>query len=151
MTDLMHSDQRLGEETAGQRLGRLVPLARWWPALLGLAIGVIGLLDLQPWSRSDPPTWMPIGLALAYLVFGMVRGQLHRPGVLRLELVGLVLFTGTVVLALLVDTSVGNPVSPMIADGMTAHASVSQGGLDEPPAFRPKSVARTGPVAQPYA
>ena len=48
MTYLMHSDQRLGEETAGQRLGRLVPLARWWPALLGLAIGVIGLLDLQP-------------------------------------------------------------------------------------------------------
>ena len=111
MTDLMHSEQLVGEETTGPRLGRLTPLARWWPALVGLAIGVIGLLDLQPWSRSDPPTWMPIGLALAYLVFGMVRGQLHRPDVLRLELLGLVLFTGTVVVALLVDTSAGQYVA----------------------------------------
>jgi len=111
MTDLMHPEQRPGERTTGSRLGLLVPLARWWPALVGLAIGVIGLLELQPWRRSDPPTLMPIGLALAYLVFGMVRGQLHRPGVLRLELVGLGLFTATVVLALLVDTSVGQYVA----------------------------------------
>lgn len=86
-------------------------LVRWWPALLGLAIGVLGLLELQPWRRDDPPTWMPIGLALAYLIFGAVRGQLHRPGVLRTELAGLVLFTGAVVLAVLVDPGVGQYVA----------------------------------------
>jgi hypothetical protein len=95
--------------TAGPGPVRL--LARWWPALLGLAVGVVGLLDLQPWRRSDPPTWMPVGLAMAYLVFGVLRGQLRRPGVLRLELVGLALFTGCVVLALIVDTSAGQYVA----------------------------------------
>jgi hypothetical protein len=99
------------EGVAGAPRGRLALLGRWWPALLGLAIGVVGLVDLQPWSRTDPPTWMPIGLAMAYLVFGALRGQLHRPGVLRLEVAGLVLFTGAVALALMVDTSAGQYVA----------------------------------------
>jgi hypothetical protein len=86
-------------------------LARWWPALLGLAIGVIGLIDLQPWRRADPPTVMPIGLALAYLVFGAVRGHLHRPGVLKVELVGLGVFVAGVLLALVVDSSAGQYVA----------------------------------------
>ena len=85
--------------------------ARWWPALVGLAIGVIGLIDLQPWRRGDPPTLMPIGLALAYLVFGAARGQLHRPAVLRVELMGLAAFTAGALLALLVDPGAGQYVA----------------------------------------
>jgi len=112
MSDVTQPGALLDEEapTAWRDATRRL-LTRWWPALVGLAIGVIGLLDLQPWRRSDPPTWMPIGLALAYLIFGMARGQLHRPGVLRLELAGLVLFTGCVVLAVLVDTDAGQYIA----------------------------------------
>jgi hypothetical protein len=94
-----------------RRSGGRAWLARWWPALLGLAIGALTLVDLQPWTRSDPPTWMPIGLALAYVAFGIARGQLERPGVLRLELAGVALFTGTVVLALTVPTDLGQYVA----------------------------------------
>ena len=104
MTDL--------EDTPGVRATRsVVSVARWWPALVGLALGTLGLVDLQPWARSDPPTWLPVGLALAYLVFGLVRGQLQRPNVLRLELAGLLLFGGTVVLAFIVPTSIGQYVA----------------------------------------
>jgi hypothetical protein len=111
MTDLMRSETLIGEQAASDSVGGLPLLARWWPVLVGLAVGIVGLLDVQPWSRSDPPTWMPVGLALAYLVFGVLRGQLHRPGVLRLELAGLFLFSGAVVIALLVDTSAGQYVA----------------------------------------
>jgi hypothetical protein len=89
--------------------GRLA--ARWWPALVGLTIGIIGLVDLQPWRRADPPTVIPIGLALAYLIFGAARHQFHRPGVLRTELIGLAVFTAGVVLALLIDPTAGQYVA----------------------------------------
>lgn len=114
MTELTRTagpDVHTGAPVPSATVHRPSLLARWWPALAGLAIGVVGLLDLQPWRRSDPPTWMPIGLALAYVVFGAVRGQLHRPGVLRLELAGVALFTATVVLALVVDSDVGQHVA----------------------------------------
>ena len=91
--------------------GSMAWVARWWPALFGLGLGTLGLMELQPWARGDPPTWLPIGLALAYLMFGLVRGQLNRPSVLRLELAGLGLFSGTVVLALAVPTSIGQYVA----------------------------------------
>jgi hypothetical protein len=89
--------------------GRLA--ARWWPALVGLAIGIIGLVDLQPWRRADPPTVIPIGLALAYLIFGAARGQFRRPAVLRTELIGLAVFAAGVLLALLIDPSAGQYVA----------------------------------------
>jgi hypothetical protein len=111
MNDPTRPELSVDTELADGELGPTRQLARWWPALLGLAIGVVGLIDLQPWRRTDPPTWMPIGLALAYLVFGALRGQLHRPGVLRLELAGLVLFTGLVALAVLVDSGAGQYVA----------------------------------------
>jgi hypothetical protein len=107
MTDVTRPETSIDAEPPRERPGLMGLLARWWPALVGLAIGVVGLLDLEPWRRTDPPTWMPVGLAMAYLVFGVLRGQLRRPGVLRLELAGLGLFTGCVVLAVVVDTSAG--------------------------------------------
>lgn len=108
MTELGPSREAVAVEVDRGRPGWV---ARWWPALLGLAIGVVGLVDLQPWSRSDPPTWGPIGLALAYVAFGLVRGQLHWPGVLKLELAGVALFTATVVAAVLVPTDLGQYVA----------------------------------------
>lgn len=93
---------------------------RWWPALLGTAVGVVGLLDIQPWRPSEPTTVLLPGLAAAYLVFGAVRRQLGRPGVLRLELAGLVVFGGCALVAVLVQPAAGHYV---VAAGFIAHAA----------------------------
>jgi hypothetical protein len=95
----------------GARSGPLRVLARWWPALAGVAGGILVLLTADPWTRTDPPTWLLPGLAIAYLVFGAVRGQLRRPGVMKLEILGLVLFSGCALLAVLVVPSAGQYVA----------------------------------------
>jgi hypothetical protein len=103
MTDVSGSESLLGDTDSGARPRFPGLLARWWPALVGLAAGVVALLDLEPWTRADPPTLLLPGLAIAYIAFGAARGRLRRPGVLRLELVGLLLFGGCALLAVLVD------------------------------------------------
>ncbi|MGH3927027.1 MAG: hypothetical protein ACRDTT_29865, partial [Pseudonocardiaceae bacterium] len=77
-------------------------MRRWWPGLAGLALGIAGLLDIQPWSPSDRTTWILPVFALAYLIFGAARGQLRRPGVLTLETAGLLGFGALALVALLV-------------------------------------------------
>ena len=111
MTDVSGSEARLGDADGSAGSGPLGLVARWWPALLGLAVGVLGLLDLQPWTRTDPSTLLLPGLAIAYLGFGAARGRLRDPGVLRLQLVGLVVFGGCALLAVLVDARAGQYVA----------------------------------------
>ena len=118
MTDVSGSQPLVDD--AGTGSGPLGLLARWWPAVLGVAIGVVGLLDLQPWTRADPPTWLLPGLAIAYLLFGAARGRLRDPGVLRLELAGLVLFGGCFALAVLIDATASQYVAGL---AWIAHAA----------------------------
>lgn len=116
------TDVSLHPEVAadGARSG-LAPLAiRWWPALVGLALGVLGVLDIKPWRPSEPTTAMLVGLPVAYLVFGAVRGQLRRPGVLRMQVVGLAIFGGAALVAVLVDSDAGHYVA---GAGWIAHAA----------------------------
>jgi hypothetical protein len=121
MTDLSGSE-RFPDDTGEQaaRSGPLRLLARWWPALIGVAAGVVSLLTIEPWTRTDPPTLLLPGLAIAYLVFGAVRGRLRRPGVLRLEIVGLVVFGGCALLAVLVDPRAGQYVAGLAWIGHAA-------------------------------
>jgi hypothetical protein len=93
---------------------------RWWPPLLGLALGTLNLLDIGPWEPSEPTTPILPGLAIAYLVFGAVRGTLRRPGVLGLEVVGLVVFGGCALLAALVDPEAGHYIA---GAGWIGHAA----------------------------
>ncbi len=95
-------------------------LLRWWPASVGLAIGVLGLLDIEPWEPSEPTTPLLPGLAVAYLVLGAVRGQLRRPGVLGLQVIGLVIFAACAVLAAIVDPAAGHHI---VGAGFLAHAA----------------------------
>jgi hypothetical protein len=122
MTDVPGSEPFLGDAggRAAAKSGPLGVLTRWWPALVGLAAGVAGLLDVEPWHRADPPTLILPGLAIAYLVFGAVRGQFRRPGVLRLEIVGLVIFAGCALLAVLVDPRAGQYVAGLAWIGHAA-------------------------------
>lgn len=121
MTDLSGSERFPGDtgEPAAS-LGPLRLLARWWPALIGVAAGVVSLLAVEPWTRTDPPTLLLPGLAIAYLVFGAVRGRLRRPGVLRLEIVGLLVFGGCALLAVLVDPRAGQYVAGLAWIGHAA-------------------------------
>lgn len=121
MTDLSGSERFPGDtgEPAASP-GPLRLLARWWPALIGVAAGVVSLLAVEPWTRTDPPTLLLPGLAIAYLVFGAVRGRLRRPGVLRLEIVGLLVFGGCALLAVLVDPRAGQYVAGLAWIGHAA-------------------------------
>lgn len=121
MTDVSGSEPFLGDTgEPGARSGLLRLLARWWPALIGVAAGVVSLLTVEPWTRTDPPTLLLPGLAIAYLVFGAVRGRLRRPGVLRLEIVGLLVFGGCALLAVLVDARAGQYVAGLAWIGHAA-------------------------------
>lgn len=99
--------------------GWLRAVLRWWPVFAGLALGVEGLLDIQPWSPSDRTTWILPVFALAYLIFGAARGQLRRPGVLTLQTAGLFAFGAIALLALFLDPVVGHYV---VAAGWFGHA-----------------------------
>jgi hypothetical protein len=84
---------------------------------LGVALGVIGFADLgpfEPWT-----TWILPLLALGYLVFGAARGQLRRPGVLRLQTIGLLGFTVLALVAMFVDPLIGQY---LVAAGWVGHA-----------------------------
>ena len=119
MTDAsLHPDVPAAGDGARPGLAHLV--LRWWPALAGLAVGTLGLLDIQPWRPSEPTTMVLVGLPIAYLVFGAVRGQLRRPGVLRAQVVGLVVFGGAALVAVLVDPDAGHYVA---GAGWLAHAA----------------------------
>lgn len=92
-------------ETSGPGLRHVV--GRWWPALVGL-VGVVSLIDIKPWKPSDPTAAILPGLAVAYLVFGAARRQLGRPGVLRLQILGLLIFGGCALLGVLVEPEIGH-------------------------------------------
>ncbi len=94
-------------------------MRRWSPGLAGLALGVAGLLDIQPWSPSDRTTWILPVFALMYLIFGAARGQLRRPEVLTLQIAGLLVFGALALVALFMDPAVGHYV---VAAGWFGHA-----------------------------
>ena len=81
---------------------------------LGIVFGALGFLDLGPFEPSAPLTWILPLLALSYLVFGAVRGQL-----LTLQLLGLLGFTALALVALFVDPDLGQYV---VAAGWLGHA-----------------------------
>lgn len=119
MTD-SHADEQMAVLGTGAWPGLWHLAARWWPAIVGLTIGVASLADIQPWRPAEPTTALLVGLAVAYLVFGAVRHQFHRPGVLRLQIVGLVVFGGCALVAALLDPGTGKY---MAAAGWIGHAA----------------------------
>jgi hypothetical protein len=118
VTDTHADDLRVLETDSGPGLLHLA--ARWWPALAGLPLSIFLLVDLQPWRPAEPTTAILPGLAIAYLVFGAVRRQYNRPGVLPLQIVGLVIFGGCAIAAALVDPEVGKYIA---AAGWIGHAA----------------------------
>jgi hypothetical protein len=108
------------DTTTGQRSGLRHLAARWWPALAGLALGILVLVDPDPWQPSEPTTVLLPMLAIAYLVFAAARGQLRRRRILRLQLIGLVIFGGCAIVAVLVAPEIGRYIA---GAGWIGHAA----------------------------
>ncbi|MFC8916869.1 hypothetical protein ACFT5C_13970 [Streptomyces sp. NPDC057116] len=87
-----------------------------WPTVLALALVVATFFD------GVPPLGLLAGLLvsmpLCYVLFGALRGELRRPGVLPLQLAGLVGFVAVALIALAVDDTLGRYV---LATGWLAH------------------------------
>ncbi|OKK03955.1 hypothetical protein AMK26_20535 [Streptomyces sp. CB03234] len=91
-------------------------LGHRWPTVLALALVVVTFVDGVP----------PVGLLaallvvmpLCYLLFGSLRGELRRPGVLVVQIAGLLGFTAVALAALAVDGTLGLYV---VAAGWLAH------------------------------
>lgn len=82
---------------------------------LGIAIVADGVGD-----RTGFGTWGLVACALAYLVIGLVRGELRRPRVVWAQAAGAVGFGAVAAVALLVDPEVGRR---LVAAGWLAHAA----------------------------
>jgi hypothetical protein len=94
-----------GEEI---RIGRL---AR------GLGISALVALRFQNWVD---PSAVLLAAALAFVLWGAIRGQLRRPGALRLETAGMLGFGALALAGLSVDREVGRY---LLAAGWLGHAA----------------------------
>ncbi|MEU2390395.1 hypothetical protein [Streptomyces sp. NPDC007369] len=107
-------DPRPGRQTV--RGGCLVLLHRW-PTALAVALVVTTFVD------GVPPLAFLAGLLVVmpvcYLIFGSLRGELHRPGALTLQTAGLLGFAALALVALAVDETLG---LGLVAAGWLAHA-----------------------------
>lgn len=85
--------------------------------VISTALGVVIVADgAGDWTGFG---WGLVACALAYLVFGLARGELRRPEVLWTQLAGVVGFGAVAAVALLVDPDVGRY---LVAAGWLAHA-----------------------------
>ncbi|MFE5491773.1 hypothetical protein ACFQ7Z_17770 [Streptomyces virginiae] len=92
-------------------------IARRWPTLIALALAALTFLDGQP-----APEFLAGVLAvmpLFYLLFGVFRGELRRPGVLAAQLAGLVGFAAVALSAVVLN---GTLALLVLAAGWLGHA-----------------------------
>jgi hypothetical protein len=92
-------------------------------SILSLAVSTaLGILIVSDgggdWTGFG--TWGLVGCALAYLVIGLLRGELRRPRIALAQLGGVVAFGVVALGALLVDPDVGRYV---VAAGWFGHAA----------------------------
>jgi hypothetical protein len=92
-------------------------LGHRWPTLLALALAVATFVD------GLPPLELLAGLLvvmpLCYLLFGSLRGELRRPGILIVQISGLVAFGVVALTAVAVDDTLGRY---LLAAGWLGHA-----------------------------
>ena len=82
-----------------------------------VVIAALVALRFQDWVD---PSVVLLGAALAFVLWGAVRGQLWRPGALMLETAGMLLFAVLALAALSVDRELGRYV---LAAGWLGHAA----------------------------
>lgn len=103
-----------GPSVVPMRTSSVVSLA------VSTALGVAIVADDDNGDWTGFGTWGLVACALAYLVFGLVRGELRRPRVAFAQLAGVLVFGVVALVALLVDPDAGRYV---VAAGWLAHAA----------------------------
>ncbi|WP_405771278.1 hypothetical protein OG539_40855 [Actinacidiphila glaucinigra] len=106
---------RDGSETATSSF--VNTLKHRWPTWLALALVVATFADGLP--RLEFLAWLLVVMAVCYPIFGALRGELRRSGVLVLQTAGLVGFGVLAMVALAMDHSLGWYV---LAAGWLSHA-----------------------------
>lgn len=96
--------------------GVLIALRHRWPTLSALALAVATFADGLPALAFL--AGLLVAMPLCYLVFGALRGELGRPGVLVVQLAGLLGFTAVAAAASAVDETFGLFI---LAAGWLAH------------------------------
>ncbi|MFI6520574.1 hypothetical protein ACIBF1_33830 [Spirillospora sp. NPDC050679] len=87
--------------------------------LIGAAVGWATVSSAVPWSPGNFVTWMLPVLALIYLAFGAIRGELRARGVLSAQVAALAVLTALALVSLAVSPDVGRY---LVAAGWLAHA-----------------------------
>ena len=85
--------------------GALAALRHRWPTWLALALVFATFIDGVPGAESLAA--LLVFMPLCYLIFGAVRGELGRPGVLILQAAALLAFGALALTALSVDDTLG--------------------------------------------
>ncbi|WP_158630431.1 hypothetical protein [Glycomyces terrestris] len=88
-----------------------------WP-VFWLSFVVIGAANFTPWE--DAPTWVLLGIAAAFALYGLVRGLIRPFEVLPLQSLAMVLFGGAAVAVLLIG---GDVAAYLVAAGLLGHAA----------------------------
>ena len=109
-------------------------LDRRWSAWVVLLAGV-AVLVVIPSSSEVVPSMLFLVAALVFLVVGVARGQLRKPGGLPLQTVGVLAFGSTVLVALYVDPDLGGY--------LVAFALIGHAGWDAYHYLRNRVVARS--------
>lgn len=91
-----------------------------WPVLVGICAGVLGLIDdgVDGSEVTVQLAVVTLVMAAAYLPIGAIRGQFGDPEVLVFEVVGVLLFGGLALGALLAD---GRPAQYLLAAAWLGH------------------------------
>ncbi|SDK82992.1 hypothetical protein SAMN05216298_1547 [Glycomyces sambucus] len=87
-----------------------------WPVFF-VAFVVIGASRFLPWE--DAATWVLLGFAAAFALYGLVRGAIRPFEALPLQSLAMVLFGGASVLVLIIG---GDTAAYIVAAGLLAHA-----------------------------
>ncbi|WP_067481936.1 hypothetical protein [Actinomadura hibisca] len=87
--------------------------------LIGVVVGWLTASSALPWTSGNFVTWMLPVLALAYLAFGAIRGELRTRGVLSAQVAALAVLTALALASLAVSPDVGRY---LVAAGWLAHA-----------------------------
>jgi hypothetical protein len=93
-------------------------LDRRWSAWVLLLVGVALTNVIPPISGIDPSVVL-LAAAPVFLVVGVARGQLRKPGGLPLQTAGMLAFGSTVLVALYVDPDLGGK---LVAIALIGHA-----------------------------
>lgn len=88
-----------------------------WPVFFG---SVVVITAAKMGFIGADATWVLLGIAAAFLGYGLVRGTSHSTGGLPLQTIAMVVFGGVAVSALYVNPTAG---AYLVAAGLFAHAA----------------------------